>query len=128
MRPRPDLDGRDVGDAESCQHVVEEVHRHVAHRVVDDQREEEIVEEHIEAVQPEILPDARLVLAPGEKDLSGPRKERKSHQPPEVIAPVEVRDLPTEVVPIARVGVDDDVPVVLHVARREATGWEWEDR
>ena len=39
---------------------------------------------------------------------------RTPHEPPEVVVPAQVRDLPHEVVPVARIRADDDVPIVQH--------------
>lgn len=58
--------------------------------MVDDEGEEKKVEEHIEAVEPEVIAKFGLVSTPGTKDFKQEKKEGDRNEPIKVIVPTRV--------------------------------------
>ena len=118
---RPAGHGAQVQQLQLVQAGAEEVvHRHVGHLAEgeeDDQVEDVEVEEHVEGVQPEVLPDGLLFLAPGEGELQQPHAQAQGDQPPEVVHVPGVRvegDLAPDVAGVVAKGVEEGVEVTFH--------------
>ena len=73
--------------------VIEKIDHHIRSGIVYDQGEKEEIEEHVEEIQPEILAEPGLALAPGLNQLQRKEKSRNQEEPVEVIVPVGVSDL-----------------------------------
>ena len=55
--------------------IVEQLDDYVGSRIIDDQRKEKEVEEHIEEVEPEVLSKRRLVLPPWREHLQNKKQQ-----------------------------------------------------
>ena len=77
-------------------------------RLVNDEREEEEVEEHVKGIQPEVLSELRLVLTPRTLHLESKEEERNTNEPIEVIPPAGIGDFSPQILCVAAVGFFDD--------------------
>lgn len=77
--------------------------------MVDDEGKDEKVEKHVKGIEPKILSELGLVSSPRAKDLEHKEEERDADQPIEVITPARLADFLNEILPIACVGIVDDL-------------------
>ena len=81
------LDSHQIGHPEQGQKIVEGYHGYIGNGVVGYQRKQKEIEEHIESIEPEVMPDRSLIFAPGKQDFQTPHYQRNRQQPVEVIGP-----------------------------------------
>ena len=84
----PHLNSHQVGNSNTGQRIIEEIHKHHTRRIEDKEREQEVVEEHVEEIQPEIMPEPLLLFTPWSKELKRKEKKANPNQPIEIILPV----------------------------------------
>ena len=89
------------------------IYRYIRCRV-SDEREQEEVEEHIEAVEPEISSDPLLTPTPGYEQLERIDPGRDEQQPVEVAARAGLGYLAHDVLVVVLPGFEKQVPVFSH--------------
>ena len=91
--------------------IVEEPDYQVGSGIVDHQGEQEEVEEHVKGVQPEVLPEAGLVLPPGRQQFQPEKEGRHPQEPVEIVVPAGMGDFIPKIVGVTAVAIQKSLDV-----------------
>lgn len=98
----------EVVDAGYAQQMVEPVDDDFGDGIINDEREEKKVEDHVEGIEPKVLTEAGLVLAPRADEFERKKEEGDSKQPVDVVGEPRVGEFFPEVAGVVEVGLFGD--------------------
>ncbi len=100
-----DTQRHEIAYTERGQQIVEGAHANVGDCCITDGREQEEVEEHVEAVQPEVASQSLLFASPRSGELEDVGRQRNADQGVEVVVETRMRDLAPKVGNVAAEGL-----------------------